>query len=121
MLGAVEQDITAIGGDFSGSPGYIAPEAFAGGESGTSGDIYSFGTVLFEMIAGRPPFDEQSKLFALIRAKTDEDAPPITRFRPDVPEMLAERIAGALSRRATERPPSANAVISGLESCFQQL
>ena len=121
ILGAVERDITAAGGEFVGTPGYIAPEAFEGREITFASDIYSFGTVLYEMIAGRIPFDEFQEVYALLRVKVIEDAPDIRTYRKDVPEVLAVRLAQALSREPRQRPRSARALLTGLEKEIAKL
>ena len=121
ILGAVERDITAAGGEFVGTPGYIAPEAFEGRVVTFASDIYSFGTVLYEMIAGRIPFDEFQEVYALLRVKVIEDAPDIRTYRKDVPEVLAVRLAQALSREPRKRPRSARALLTGLEKEIAQL
>jgi len=121
ILGAVERDITAVEGEFVGTPGYIAPEAFEGREVTFASDIYSFGTVLYEMIAGRIPFDEFQEVYALLRAKVAEDAPDIRVYRKDVSERLALRLAQALDREPRKRPRSARALLAGLENEISQL
>lgn len=116
-----ERDITAAGGGFIGTPGYMAPEAFMGQEITFASDIYSFGTVLFEMIAGRIPFDEFQEVYALLQTKVHKDAPDIRTYRMDVSEELAARLAQALSRDPRKRPKSARALLVGLEKDISQL
>lgn len=115
ILGAVERDITATGGEFVGSPGYLAPEVLEGREISKASDIYSFGVVLYEIIAGRIPFDEFQDVFAILRVKVSQDAPDIRTYRGDVPEGIATRLAQTLSRHTSKRPKSARTVLSGLE------
>lgn len=121
ILGAVERDITAMVGEFIGTPNYIAPEALVDREITFASDIYSFATVLYEMIAGRTPFDEFIEVYSLLRAKIDEDAPDIRTYRKDVSGALAARLAQALSRDPARRPESAKALISGLEKEIAKL
>lgn len=121
IFGAVERDITAQGGEFVGTPGYIAPESFEGREYSPAADIYSFGVVLFELIAGKIPFDQFASTYAVLQAKISRDAPSITEFRSDVSKRLAERIAATLSRNPMERPRTARAVLSGVETYIQKL
>jgi serine/threonine protein kinase len=115
ILGAVEKDITAAEASFVGSPGYLAPETLEDREPSKASDIYGFGVVLYEMIAGRIPFEETRDGFAVIRAKLDQDAPDIRKYRPDVPERIAVRLAQTLNRDPSARPDSARAVLSGIE------
>jgi len=119
ILGAVERDITADEG-FVGSPGYISPEAIKGNEVTKACDIYSFGVVLFEMIAGRIPFNEFQGFGGILNAKLNEDATDIREYRP-VSEKLANRLAQTLSRKPNERPISTKAVLFGIENEIKEL
>lgn len=121
ILGAVERDITATGGEFAGSPGYLAPELIAGGDVTRQADIYSFGVVVYEMISKIVPFDEYRDVLAIIRAKIDSAAPDIRHFRADVPHEIAARLAGVLARDPSLRPTSAHAVLVGLEDQLRSL
>lgn len=114
ILGAVERDITGAS-EISGSPGYLAPELLGDAPPGYQSDIYSFGIVVFEMIAGTVPFDEYQQPLAIIRAKVDQDAPDIRKFRPDVPENVATQISSVIARNPGLRPGSARAALAGIE------
>src|SRR6185503_17460426 len=61
-------------GDVLGTPAYLAPEVVAGGsrEATTSSDVYSLGAVLYELLAGRPPFEAES-VPALLRQIAEEE------------------------------------------------
>jgi serine/threonine-protein kinase len=121
ILGAFEYAISAAAREFAGSPGYLAPELIQGNPTTIQADIYSFGAVLYEMIAGRLPFEEHHEVLAIIRAKVAEDPPDIRKFRPDTDERLAARLSQALSRKPAERPQSARGLLSGLEDVIQRL
>lgn len=120
IMGAVERDITATG-EFRGSPGYIAPELIGGYPPTPSVDIYSFGVVLYEMIAMTIPFDEKQTPFAIINAKVQSDAPDVRQFKPSVDEKIALRLAQVLSRVPASRPPTARAVLAGIEDSLRTL
>lgn len=121
ILGAVERDITAAGGEFAGSPGYLAPELIEGCTPTLQADLYSFGVVLYEMISKVVPFDDYRDVLAIIRAKVNHDAPDIRTFRPDVSAEIAERLAQVLARAPSLRPTSAHAVLSGIEERIRRL
>lgn len=121
IFGAVERDITAAGGEFVGSPGYLAPEAFEGREISKASDVYSFGVVLYEMIAGKIPFDEFQEVYAILQIKVNQDAPDIRTYRKNVPLEISERLAQTLSRSPNKRPKTARAVLSGIENQIEKL
>ena len=121
ILGAIERDITAAGGEFSGSPGYVAPELIQGLPASHKADIYSCGVVLYEMIAMTVPFDEHREVLAIIRAKVERDAPDVRNFRPDVAEMIATRLSQVLAREPGLRPNSARAVLTGIEELLKSM
>lgn len=121
ILGAVERDITAAGGEFAGSPGYLAPELIEGSPPTRQADLYSFGIVLFEMISKVVPFDDNREVLAIIRAKVDSEAPDVRTFRPNVPGEVAARLAQVLARDPSLRPASAHAVLAGLEEQIRGL
>jgi serine/threonine protein kinase len=112
IMGAVQRDITAVGGEFSGSPAYLAPEVISAGVSTTASDIYSFGIVVFEMIAAHVPFDERQDPLAIIKAKVERDVPDVREFKPDIPENVANQLSLVLARNHLLRPSSARAALA---------
>ena len=112
IMGAVECDITAVGGEFSGSPEYVAPEVIRGGPPKIAADIYSLGGVVFEMIAGVVPFDEFGDPWAIMDAKLNADAPDVRKLKPEIPAPVARLIASTLARDPNSRPASARAAMS---------
>jgi serine/threonine-protein kinase len=87
-----------------GTPEYMAPEQWgnAGAVDGRA-DIYSFGCVLFAMLAGRPPFVTEG--IGEARAKHVNEAPPSIRtFVPELPAELDALLARMLAKQPGERP-----------------
>src|SRR6185437_9075089 len=91
------KDVTGKGeeltqtGLFMGSPKYMAPEQVMGGEISVRTDIYALGVILYEMIAGKVPFDRKAGMSTLV-AHVNEAPPPISTRNPDAvvsPEMEA--------------------------------
>jgi hypothetical protein len=86
-----------------GTLAYMSPEQTLGKRLDPATDLYSLGTVAFEMLAGRLPFDSTSPP-TLIYAKTNQNAPPIRSLAPDVPEPDAAIIDRLLAREPSLRP-----------------
>jgi len=100
--------------EIAGSPDYMAPERFRSGPATAASDIYAFGMMLFEMIAGVRPFPPEDLLSSVVRRVT-EDAPPLSHVIRATPRAYAEAVARTLSRDASRRPRSAGQVIAEIE------
>lgn len=98
-----------------GTPCYMSPEQAAGGEEidGRS-DVYSLACVLFEMIAGVPPFTGSAR--SVLSRHVTEIAPPITNSRPDVGAEIGSAIARALEKDPGDRPSTPDAFVADLDS-----
>jgi serine/threonine-protein kinase len=124
IFGAVEERLTASGENrIVGSVHYLAPEVVSRGINAisTESDIYSYAAVVFEMLAGRPPFGVEMSDFAVMSAKLNNDAPNVAEYRKGVGTDLAKRMALALSRVPEQRPKSARALLSGIEEQILRL
>ena len=115
--------VTSAGGDrltetglSLGTPACMSPEQVAGDrEIDGRSDIYSLACVLYEMLAGDPPFVASSPRAVLAKHVTDP-APPITTVRSSVPRPVAVGIAKALSKAPADRFDSAKAFSESLFS-----
>ncbi|HEV8579294.1 MAG TPA: protein kinase [Thermoanaerobaculia bacterium] len=95
-----------------GTAAYMAPEQLRGGESGSAGDLWALGVVLYQMLTGQRPFGGERR--GMMHAILFEDPPPLRELRPDVPEAL-ERIAlRCLAKDPAERYPDAHAILAEL-------
>ncbi len=89
----------------SGTPVYMAPERFEGVANDPSLDVYSLGTMLYEMLAGRPPFLPKTRdPFSLAEIKRQEEAPDLADAAPEAPLAVADLVMRSLSRKPAERP-----------------
>ncbi|MHC1769283.1 MAG: protein kinase [Verrucomicrobiia bacterium] len=98
-----------------GTVAYMSPEQALGRKVDPRTDIWSFGCLLYEMLAGRSPFQgghEQVFFQAIVHG----DPEPIAALRRDVPAGLAHVIAKCLKKDRRDRYPNAHALIKGLKS-----
>ncbi len=92
-----------------GTPAYAAPERLRGDDRRDPRiDVYSVGVVLYEMLAGRRPFDAPS-FRELARKVRKEEPPPLRQLRPDVPAELEIIVLRALAKDREQRWPTAEA------------
>ena len=112
------QDDTAItnSGMFLGTPRYAAPEQLMGDEVDERADLFSAAVMLFEMLAGRPPFS--GKTVAAIANSVMHDTPAVLTGSPAI--SAADRILHrALSKKPEERYPTAEALAADLRAALQ--
>jgi serine/threonine protein kinase len=79
-------------GQISGTPAYMAPEQARGDKTDHRTDIYSLGVVLYEMLAGRVPFESDSTL-SIIYKHINEPPPPIAGVSPAVQNVIDRALA----------------------------
>jgi tRNA A-37 threonylcarbamoyl transferase component Bud32/tetratricopeptide (TPR) repeat protein len=99
-----------------GTPAYMAPEQAAGDpDIDQRADLYALGCMIYELLAGRPPFVDRTPQ-RVLAAHMGEHPQPIAELRPDTPAALSELVMGCLEKDAQARPPSAAHVLRVLES-----
>jgi serine/threonine-protein kinase len=108
-----ESDLTRTLTTF-GTPGYIAPEQAEGATSSSAADIYSLGAILFNLLAGRPPFIGANAL-SVIRQAAATPAPKLRAFAPSVGRDLETIVARCLERDPKARYQTAGALAEDLE------
>jgi serine/threonine-protein kinase len=94
------------GGRFIGTFRYAPPEQMCNRDVTPRSDLYAAGLVLYEMIAGRGPFDDFTGEMEIGKAHIDIPAPPLSRFI-DVPHALEQAIMASLEKDPALRPPDA--------------
>ena len=99
-----------------GTPSYMSPEQAAGQPSqiGPASDIYSLGAVLYEILAGRPPFREETPVETLLQVLSGEPVLP-RELNPRAPHLLEIVCLRCLARSPGDRYPSAEALAADLE------
>jgi serine/threonine protein kinase len=96
-------------GAIMGTPGYMPPEQAGEDPSkvGPYSDVYSLGAILYSMLSGRPPYDEETALKTLLKVVSNEMPPPVRDFRKDVPPRLEQIVMKCLRKKPAERYASA--------------
>jgi len=85
-----------------GTVSYMSPEQARGLKVDTRTDIFSFGIVLYEMIAGRAPFEGKTTADMVVSI-LDRQPAPVSRYAPNAPEELEWIISRALAKDRDER------------------
>ena len=101
-----------------GTAGYISPEQVRGDRVDARADLYSLGCVLFEMLAGRTPFE--GDLAALSYAHTHTPAPRVRSINPDVSAAMDELVAAMLEKDPAKRPSTGEEVQRSLAAAMRQ-
>lgn len=108
------------GARFIGTFRYAPPEQILGREVTPRSDLYAVGLVLYEMLAGRGPFDDFTGEVEIGKAQVDVVPPPLARFAT-VPAELDRLVASALAKKAEERPKDAYTFGQKLRELKKQL
>jgi eukaryotic-like serine/threonine-protein kinase len=108
--------------EFVGTPAYMSPEQVRGDSVDARSDIYSVGILLFELVAGRPPFEEKNPI-ATAKHHLATPLPRVMDFNPGRPispgfEAILKK---ALAKEAAERFPDADAMRRELERVRREL
>jgi len=100
-----ESDITKTGAVL-GTASYISPEQAQGKPVSFESDLYSLGTVLYELIVGKPPFTGDSPIATATKHLTDKPE-KLSNLRKDIPKALENAILKLLEKRPSDRFKSA--------------
>jgi serine/threonine protein kinase len=90
-----------------GTVDYVAPEQIEGSDPDARGDVYSLGCVLYETLAGEPPFASHQGGMAKMWAQINAEPPQLRERRPDVSPALDDVIKRAMTKSPAERPTAA--------------
>ena len=112
-------DSTQVMGMF-GSPTYMSPEQARDDELTHQTDLYSFGVVMYEVLAGRPPFRARG-FSGLLNKILNEAPPPLAEFRPEVPPSLVSIVERAMSKTLDTRYQTGAEIAADLAAVMDEL
>ena len=117
--GETTHGLTAVG-TILGTPLYMSPEQALGQSVDPRSDLYSFGIILYESLAGRVPFVAPS-VFEILRQHVENRPMPLRALRPELPEALEQIVLRALAKNPAARPQSATELASMLQGVLATL
>ncbi|WP_310570505.1 FlgO family outer membrane protein [Gemmatimonas sp.] len=112
---AASTSLTQAGGSI-GTPAYMAPEQAVGADVDHRADIYAWGVVAYELLAGAHPFTAKANSTQMIAAHLTETPAPLTSRNADVSPALNDLVQRCLAKDATHRPASADEVLQALDA-----
>jgi serine/threonine-protein kinase len=115
----VKQGLTQTG-TVLGTSEYIAPEQASGQPVSVLSDVYSLGVVIYELLAGQPPYGGDNFVAVAMRHVNDP-VPSIAESRPDVPLRLDAALRRAMAKRPEDRFPSMRDFVFELEEVLENL
>ncbi|MEO1525785.1 MAG: protein kinase [Planctomycetota bacterium] len=104
-------------GTVVGTPQYMSPEQASGESVDPTSDLFSFGSVLYALATGRPPFRAESSL-GVMRKITEQSPTPIRELNPEIPNWLCTVISKLMEKERQSRFQSAEEVHHLLEACL---
>ncbi len=107
-------------GIIAGTPNYMSPEQAKGEKIDQRADLFSLGSVLYQMASGRPPFRANSTV-AVLKRVADDTPRDIREIIPETPQWLCDIIAKLHAKNPAERFQSAREVADLLADCEAQL
>ena len=107
--------LTSVGSAI-GTPAYMAPEQVAGDPPADHrADLYAWGVVAWELLAGRHPFTSATSAQALMAAHLAQPAPDLATVREGIPPALANIVRRCLEKDPSRRPSSAAELLAALD------
>jgi serine/threonine protein kinase len=97
-----KQDRKTASGIILGTPAFMSPEQAAGREIDARTDMYSLGVIMYEMLAGRLPFDSQNVIKTLVMHQT-QTAAPLRAIRPEIGPALEAIVNRCLQKKPEKR------------------
>jgi serine/threonine-protein kinase len=105
-------------GTIIGTPQYMSPEQCQGKELDPRSDIYSIGIILYEMLAGKVPFDGKSAIEVVVHQLHDPPQ-PLHELAPEVPVSITQIVMRSLEKDPDQRPASATELSDELKRALE--
>ncbi|MEG2670352.1 MAG: Stk1 family PASTA domain-containing Ser/Thr kinase, partial [Oscillospiraceae bacterium] len=115
---ATSQSTMTMGKSTMGTAHYLSPEQARGGYTDQRTDIYSLGIVIYEMITGSLPFNDESAIAIAIKHLQEKPVPP-TEKNPDIPKSLEKIVLKAISKEQGERYSSVTEMLNDLNKVLK--
>ncbi|MEZ6185011.1 MAG: serine/threonine-protein kinase [Planctomycetota bacterium] len=121
LSAASAEELTQVGG-FVGTPSYMAPEQASGDPQSVThlADVYALGAILYQGLAGRPPF-VGSGVLQILRKVVKEDPREIRELHPQAPPELCAIAMRALSKDPGQRYLDCERMASAIETALRQV
>lgn len=116
----IGQTLTAESSVVLGSVSYLSPEQVQRGIADARSDIYALGIVMFEMLAGKKPYDGETPI-QIAYKHVNERIPNLQSIKENIPAALAEIVYSATSPNPDQRPKDAEDLLNKLRSIQAQI
>jgi serine/threonine-protein kinase len=102
-------------GEFVGTPGYLSPEVCLGKPVDQRSDIFSLGIVLFEMLTGKMPFNDESPLGLMLEV-VKADIPDVRKINADADPQIAQILAKMIAKEPADRYQNCHELVTDLNA-----
>jgi len=117
---STDDPLATLDGEVVGTPAYMSPEQAGDGVVDARSDIFGLGVMLYEVLAGRLPF-EGTSMMAMLAAISRGSPPALADVAPDVPADVSALVMRLMAHDAAGRPASAEAVADELAAIERRL
>jgi TolB-like protein/predicted Ser/Thr protein kinase len=114
MRSSLSREAITRSGEFFGTPEYASPEQCETSVLDGRSDLYSLGTVLYEMLAGRMPYAAETPM-SLFKKILEEEPPSVRSLRADVPPAVEALVRRMMAKKREERFASAAEVVAAID------